>query len=110
MKKIQDIINRFQKMAVPLASLFVLSYFGFHALHGKNGLPAHVELQKDIDTLQAEYEEIHSVRTELETHLDLLDSDNVDPDYLDEMSRRYLGYSHEDEIIIQENSTTSSFM
>ncbi|MFC7050741.1 FtsB family cell division protein [Emcibacter nanhaiensis] len=107
MKKIQDILNRFQKMAVPLASLFVLSYFGFHALHGKNGLPAHVELQKDIDALQAEYDSIHAVRTELESHIGLLNSENVDPDYLDELSRRYLGYSHQDEIIILENSTSS---
>jgi len=40
------------------------------------------------------------VREDLELHVDLLSSDHVDPDYLDELARRELGYAHPDEIII----------
>ncbi|WP_168190324.1 FtsB family cell division protein [Luteithermobacter gelatinilyticus] len=101
----QDISFRFRKMAIPLVSFLVLVYFGFHALNGNNGLKAHFQLKQDIQLLEQQYNAIHKQRERLEAHVRLLRPEHVDPDYLEELSRRYLGYSHTDEIIILENSS-----
>jgi len=87
-------------MAFPLAILFVVVYFGFHAFHGKNGFQARVTLEQDIASLEEKYQAIHEKRTNIQKHVDLLSPEHVDPDFLEEMVRRQLGYSHPDDIIL----------
>lgn len=84
-------------MSVPFISLLITAYF---AAHGFNSVSAQKLLEQDIGGLEAEQKRIKMVRDDLELHASLLSSNHVDPDYLDELARRNLGFSHPDEIII----------
>ncbi|MDG1996145.1 MAG: septum formation initiator family protein [Emcibacteraceae bacterium] len=84
-------------MSLPLFALLVSAYF---AAHGINSVTAQKLLVQEINDLEAEQHRISMVREDLELHVGLLSSNHVDPDYLDELARRDLGFSHPDEIII----------
>lgn len=84
-------------MSLPLAFLLVSAYF---AAHGFNSVTAQKLLEEEIAALEAERKKIKAARDDLELHVGLLSSNHVDPDYLDELARRELGFSHPDEIII----------
>ena len=84
-------------MSLPTSALLVSAYF---AAHGFNSVTSQKLLEQEIADLEAERKKIKSVRDDLELHVDLLSSNHVDPDYLDELARRELGFTHPDEIII----------
>ena len=97
MNSAKPIFARFKSMSLPLFALLVSAYF---AAHGFNSLTSQKLLEQEIAALEAERRIIKAVRDDLELHVGLLSSDHVDPDYLDELARRELGYAHPDEIII----------
>ena len=49
---------------------------------------------------EAELNELHARRLELEKRADLLNSSSLDPDLLDERIRAVLGYSREGDVVI----------
>lgn len=97
MKNAITIFARLRSMSLPLFALLVSAYF---AAHGLNSVTSQKLLEQEIAALEAERQKIKAVRDGLELHVDLLSSDHVDPDYLDELARRELGYAHPDEILI----------
>jgi|TARA_R110002096_G_scaffold416576_2_gene619227 cell division protein FtsB len=84
-------------MTVPLVALLVSSYF---AAHGFKSVTAQKLLSDEISALELEQERLKTEREELELHVGLLSSNHVDPDYLDELVRKDLGFTHPDEIVI----------
>ena len=84
-------------MTVPLIALLVSSYF---AAHGFKSVTAQKLLSDEIAALELEQERLKTEREDLELHVGLLSSNHVDPDYLDELVRKDLGFSHPDEIVI----------
>ena len=55
---------------------------------------------QEITALEQEQERIKVMREDLDLHVGLLSRDHVDPDYLDELVRKDLGFTHQDEIVI----------
>jgi len=84
-------------MTVPLIALLVSSYF---AAHGFKSVTAQKLLSDEIAALEMEQERLTTERDDLELHVGLLSSSHVDPDYLDELVRKDLGFTHPDEIVI----------
>lgn len=84
-------------MSLPLCALLVSTYF---AAHGLKSVTTQKILGDEINSLELEQAKIKAELDDLELHVDLLSSNHVDPDYLDELVRRDLGFSHPDEIII----------
>ena len=84
-------------MAIPLFALLVSVYF---AAHGFKSVTTQKHLHEEITALELKQNNIKAVRDDLELHVGLLSSDHIDPDYLDELARKELGFSHPDEIII----------
>lgn len=84
-------------MTVPLVALLVSSYFAAHAF---KSVTAQKVLKEDIIALQAESERIKEIKDDLDLHVGLLSKNHVDPDYLDELVRKDLGFTHPDEIVI----------
>ncbi len=78
----------------------VLSYFGFHAVTGDNGLRAWGTVTKKIEKLETKLAVTRAERTRLEHKVALLRSQSLDPDLLDETVRHTLGLSHPDDVII----------
>ena len=97
MKSSKLIFAKFKSLSLPLLALLVSAYF---SAHGFNSFTSQKLLEQEIAALEAERQIIKAVRDDLELHVGLLSSDHVDPDYLDELARRELGYAHPDEIII----------
>ncbi len=84
-------------MTLPLVAMLVSSYFAAHAF---KSVTAQKVLKEEIAALEAERDRIRAVREDLDLHAGLLSKDHVDPDYLDELVRKDLGFTHPDEIVI----------
>lgn len=84
-------------MSLPLFALLVTFYF---AAHGFKNVTSQKLLNAEISALEEQKAQIVSQRLDLELHVSLLSSNHVDPDYLDELVRKDLGFTHPDEIII----------
>lgn len=80
--------------------LFIAFYFAFHAFQGENSLSALKSLAKQEAELKAEAERIASERQVLEMRIARLDTNNIDPDMLEEQVRKKLGFIHEDEVVL----------
>ena len=90
-------IVRGRWVAVPLA--LVIGYFAWHAVHGKRGLIAWVDLNHRLDMAKAELASLQSERQALERRVAGLREDAIDPDLLEEELRK-LGYVGDREVII----------
>lgn len=91
-------------MTIPLLALLVSFYF---ALHGFRSVTEQKLLGDEISQLEAELSIIRSEKEDLELHVGLLSKNHVDPDYLDELVRKDLGFTHPDEIVIPNKKTDS---
>ncbi len=87
---------------MPLVAMLVSSYFAAHAF---KSVTAQKVLTEEIEDLEAERERIKIMREDLDLHVSLLSKNHVDPDYLDELVRRDLGFTHPDEIVIPNKNT-----
>ena len=74
------------------AALFV-GYFAANAFSGNHGLRAQADLDKQMESMQAELGELKAERALWEKRVSLLRSDKIDPDMLDERARALLGYA-----------------
>ncbi|GLK80953.1 MULTISPECIES: FtsB family cell division protein [Methylopila] len=76
-------------------------YFSQQAYVGAHGLVASREFEAEIATLSAKLAELKAVREGFEHRIDLLSSDRLDPDLLDEQARADLGLLHPNDRVIQ---------
>jgi cell division protein FtsB len=97
MKKTKTILFRLKSISVPLLASLISIYF---AAHGFKSFSSQKLLNTEITELEVRQAELAAARSDLELHVSLLSSDHIDPDYLDELVRQELGFSHPDEIII----------
>lgn len=88
------------RLILPALSAAVLSYFGFHALHGEYGVYSKYEYEARVATLQAELDQTRARRIDFERRVQLLHDGTLDKDMLDEQARRALNLSRSDEIVI----------
>ena len=91
--------------SVPLVCALLITYFGYHAVHGTYGLIAWSDVADELDRLGAEHEQIVAERKALEQYATYLRQDKLDPDLLDEQARKALGFVGENEIIIERPSS-----
>jgi cell division protein FtsB len=78
----------------------VFAYFAYHAVEGDRGLLAWIQLEQEVESAQAELTKVGRTRAALAHQTELLRSDGLDPDMLDERARSVLGVIRKDEIII----------
>jgi cell division protein FtsB len=78
----------------------VIAYFAFHAQHGNYGIEAGKALKEEIANLTAERNELVLERTRLEHRNQLLRSNQIDPDLLEELARRDLGFALPNDLIM----------
>jgi len=84
----------------PLCWTLVALYFGSYLVNGERGLMAYARLSRDVQQTEAVLAEIAADRAALEHRVGLLAPDRIDPDMLDERSRRVLGLGRPDELVI----------
>ncbi len=84
-------------MIIPMICAMIIVYF---FVYGMRSMQVKANLIEEIAALEQEYSLIHERKVEIESHVALLQPDNVNPDFLDEKSREILGLMHKDEVII----------
>jgi len=74
-------------------------YLGAHAVTGRQGLVAYVDLQAQERTLESRLETIQDERDALEARAARMRPESLDRDYLDERARVLLAAGDPDEIV-----------
>jgi len=87
----------------PAISICLVSYFVYHVIHGDRGLIAWRGFEQRVASAGLELREIRVERRTLENRVSLLRPESLDPDMLDEWSRRILNFGYRDETVIFRN-------
>lgn len=87
-------------LAVMLACLTLLGFFGWHAFYGPRGFAYRDQLVVKAEKLQAELDELTSERKRIDSRVQLIRPESIDPDLLDELARRTLNFSKSGEIVL----------
>ncbi|MGD9649832.1 MAG: septum formation initiator family protein [Dongiaceae bacterium] len=78
----------------------VLGYFAYHAIQGDRGLITYFRLRADLNKSEIQRDELAIKRQQLESEVQQLRPDHVDPDRLEEEAKRSLGYAKKNELMI----------
>ncbi|MEZ6024094.1 MAG: septum formation initiator family protein [Hyphomonadaceae bacterium] len=78
-------------------------YLGAHAVTGRQGLVAYVDLQAQERALEAQVAELEAERVQLEARAARLQPDSLDLDYLDERARITLAAGDSEEMVFALN-------
>ena len=91
---------RLRQALIPLVCLVVLGYFAYHAVYGRHGFIAWLDIQNRVDTLEHQLVELRGQLEQLDRQVALLLPESLDPDLLDERARAALGYAGPNEVVI----------
>lgn len=78
----------------------IVGYFLYHTIQGERGWFAMLRMQHEVTIAESTLTKLQKDRAELQHRTDLLRTDSMDPDLLDEKSRELLNYSKPNEIVI----------
>jgi cell division protein FtsB len=78
----------------------IIGYFGVNAYTGEHGLKARNGLAVQLRELSDELASLRRERAEWQRRVNLLRSDQLDPDMLDERARTLLGYADPKDLIL----------
>ncbi len=100
--------NSLPRLILPVSTVLFLSYFGYHALYGGNGLYSKHIVEEQIKDLQARHEVLRAAREALQKEVALLSDGTVEKDMLDEQARRALNVAQPGELVILRPVTQSN--
>jgi cell division protein FtsB len=89
-----------QGLALHLGAAAIIGYFAFQAYHGNYGLLAQRGYEQEIANLTLERDALKLERAELEHRVGLLRADKLDPDLLEELARRELGFALPNDLVM----------
>ena len=75
-------------------------YLGYHVVQGEHGVIAWLKISQQIEFTGTELEELSNRHRELENRVQLLRSDSLDPDLLEERARVVLNYALKEDRIV----------
>lgn len=94
-------IRKSLRVAVgPALALVVLAAGGGYIIFGPTGLYAWGDYSQQLKDRRAELSDLKQQQAELKNRVELLDPQRTDPDMADELVRRELNVTSEDEIIV----------
>jgi cell division protein FtsB len=89
-------------LAVTAFCLGLLGYFAWHGMEGPRSFDNYKRLQAKIAALDADLEKAQKQRIAFDRHAELLRPENIDPDMVDELARKTLGFAAEGELVVIE--------
>ena len=96
--------RRLRAVFLPLAlyavSAAAVGYFVDQANNGARGLEAKRELKRQAYVLQQELDGVRAERADWDRRTDLLRSDQIDRDLLEERARVILGRVHRNDVVV----------
>lgn len=91
---------RLRHLVFPLLGLFVISYFGYHAIEGDRGVRSWNRLNQQIETARREKAAAQAKQQAWNRKVHMLRPGTLNEDMLDERARVMLNYARKDEIVI----------
>jgi cell division protein FtsB len=85
---------------VSVICLVMLGYFGWHAFEGPRSFGHRDGLFARADHLEGDLAKLKTAQDLLESRVQLMRPESIDPDMLDELARRTLQYVGPDDLII----------
>ena len=83
-----------------VAAACLVGYFLYHTVQGDHGWLAMARLKGEVGTAQNTLSQLQKEHETLNHRVELLRSNHIDPDMLDEQSRAMLNYSKPGEVIV----------
>jgi len=96
---LRELRSRARYVMGPVLGMSIISYFGYHLIHGERGLLAWFQLRERISTAQNTLYDIEAERQTLANRVRLLHPDSLDPDMLEERARIMLNFGKADDVI-----------
>lgn len=84
-----------------LVAAGAVSYFGQQAYVGDHGLVASRSMEAEIARLETRFAGVKAERAAIEHRIDLLSTDRIDPDLLDEQTRTDIGWISPKDRVLQ---------
>lgn len=78
----------------------LIGYFGVNAYSGNHGIKAKQDIDRQIAALTTELQGLQIDRAQWQRRINLLRSDDIDPDMLDERARELLGYADPRDLVL----------
>lgn len=78
----------------------IVVYFLYHTIQGDHGWMAMLRLKNEVSAQQANLSQLQKEHQDLDHRIHLMRPDSLDPDLLDEESRKALDYTKPNEVII----------
>lgn len=94
------IAKRTWQMLGSVAGACLVGYFLYHTVEGERGWVAQMRLQNEVNTAQETLARVQKEHEALEHRVHLMRPESLDPDLLEEESRKTLNYSKPNEIVI----------
>jgi cell division protein FtsB len=90
----------FQNLALFVGAAAIIGYFYLQTYDGNYGLVAQKQFEQEIVNLTVERDALRTSRIEWEQRLELLRSDRLDPDLIEEIARRDLGFVKPNDFVL----------
>jgi cell division protein FtsB len=94
------IAKRTWQTIASIAGACIVGYFLYHTVQGDHGWLAMLRLQGQVDAAQANLTQLQKEHEQLDHRVQLMRPEHIDPDLLDEQSRKLLDYSKPGDVII----------
>jgi cell division protein FtsB len=94
-------IRRLRRLhSLALVGLGLVAYFGYHAVSGSRGLLAWREVSTELAAGQQELDAVRAERGALESKVERLRPESLDPDLIDELARKQLSFVEPLDVLI----------
>ncbi len=100
MFKALGVKQNLRRAILPGLSAALVVYFAYHAIQGNHGFLARAHLQQEIATAQVTLETLGQQRAMLEQQVNLLSTDSLDLDMLEERVRVMLNFGHPTDVVL----------
>ncbi|HYM04059.1 MAG TPA: septum formation initiator family protein [Stellaceae bacterium] len=100
MSIVLEIRRRARLVVGPILGISLVAYFAFHLVQGDRGLMAWIRLSQDVRAAKVTLAALDTDRARLEHRVDLMRSEHLDGDMLDERARGTLNLVAPNEIVI----------
>lgn len=92
--------SKLRWLILPLGSLAVMGYFGYHSFNGDYGIWSRERMEREAVGLEAELAQLKAQHQGMADKARLLSPKTLDPDMIDERARVNLNILGPDELII----------
>ena len=89
------------QLALWIVAAGAVAYFGQQAYVGEHGLVASRSMEIEVEELTKKLAAIKAQRDAIEHRIDLLSTERIDPDLLDEQARSDLGWLNPTDRVLQ---------